>query len=100
MAMEEVAAAWREGALSSSFYEAFAERGFAFATQVSPTALGKYRQDYERTYEGNKVLLGPHIRLGAGSAEACCRIYFHLDEVKRHFVVGHVGNHLSDSTSG
>ncbi|MDQ4144820.1 MAG: hypothetical protein M3198_13995, partial [Actinomycetota bacterium] len=100
VAMEEVAAAWSDGGLSSSFYEAFAEGGFNFAANVSPTALGKHRQDYERTYEGEKILLGPHLRMGAGSPEACCRIYFYLDEAKRHFVVGHVGNHLSDSTSG
>jgi hypothetical protein len=29
--------------------------------------------------------------LGKGCPEACCRIYFYLDEERHRFVVGHVG---------
>lgn len=69
---------------------------------MSPTSPAKWPHEYERRYDGRRITLGPHLALGEGSSEACCRIYFHLDEERRCFVVGHVGNHLSgdDSTTG
>ena len=100
LAMDEVAEEWGRGQLPTGFHDAFAERGFDFAAHVSPTALGKHGHEYERTYEGRTITMGPHLALGRGSPVTCCRIYFHLDEEKRIFVVGHVGRHLSDSTSG
>ncbi len=98
-AMDDVAAAWDEGQLPGGFREAFTGRGFDFASNVSPSALGRYPQDYERTYDGRVVALGPHLGLGRGSPEACCRVYWYLDEDRRRFVVGHVGHHLRDSTT-
>lgn len=100
LAMEEVADDWGRGQLPSGFRDAFAARGFEFAAHVSPTALGRFGHEYERRYEGRTIAMGPHLALGRGSPAACCRIYFHLDEEKHLFVVGHVGNHLSDTTSG
>lgn len=100
LAMDEVAGEWSRGELPSGFRDAFSRRGFDFAAHVSPTALGKYAHEYERNYEGRTITLGPHLALGRGSPAACCRIYFWLDEDRHAFVVGHVGNHLSDSTSG
>lgn len=94
-AMNEVAGEWARGELSSGFRDAFSKRGFEFAAQMSPTTRGKYGHEYERTYKGRTILLRPHLSLGRGSPVACCRIYFHLDEDERLFVVGHVGNHLS-----
>lgn len=70
------------------------------SAHVSPTTLGKYAHEYERNYEGRTITMGPHLALGRGSPVACCRIYFSLDDERHVFVVGHVGNHLSDSTSG
>ena len=98
-AMDDVAAAWGRGQLPTGFRDAFAALGFSFSSNVSPTALGKYAQDYERTYGGRVATLGPHLALGRGSPEACCRIYWYLDEDRRRFVVGHVGAHLRDSTT-
>ena len=66
---------------------------------MGPT-LGRFPHEYERTYLGKRIVLGPHIRLGRGSPEACCRIYFYFDEEAGVCVVGHVGNHLSDRTTG
>ena len=99
-AMDEVAAEWRAGHIPTGFRDAFAERGFSFSANVSPTALGKHGHEYERTYDGRTIALGPHLGLGRGSPVACCRIYFHIDEQSRLFVVGHVGSHLSDTTTG
>ena len=100
LAMDEVAGEWSGGSLPTGFRDAFAEHGFVFASDVSPSALGRYAHEYERTYDGGTVALGPHLAIGRGSPVACCRIYFYLDEERHLFVVGHVGNHLSDSTSG
>lgn len=100
LAMDEVAGEWSRGNLPTGFRDALAEHGFAFASDVSPLALGRYPHEYHRTYDGRTIALGPHLAIGRGSPVACCRIYFHLDEERHLFVVGHVGNHLSDSTSG
>ena len=99
-AMDEVAGAWQRGELGAGFLPAFAERGFDFSPAISSTVIGRYPHEYERTYEGERIVLGPHLRLGRGSPEACCRIYFYVDQAKKAFVIGHVGNHLSDNTSG
>jgi hypothetical protein len=100
LAMDEVAGAWGRGDLAGGFHEVFAERGLAFRSRIGSTTLGKWAHEYERSYDGRRIALGPHLALGKGSPEACCRVYFHLDEARHLFVVGHVGNHLSDSTSG
>ncbi len=100
LAMDEIASAWSRKELGSSFFDAFAERGFDFRSQVSMIATGRWGHEYERTYEGRVVTMGPHLALGRGSPEACCRIYWSLDEDEKVFVVGHVGRHLSDTTTG
>ncbi|MBW3614363.1 MAG: hypothetical protein KY439_03520 [Actinobacteria bacterium] len=99
LVMDTVAGRWSRGQLPAGFRHAFAEHGLDFAANVSPTALGKYAHEYQRTYEGRTINMGPHLGLGRGTAGGC-RIYFQLDEDKHLFVVGHVGNHLSDSTTG
>jgi hypothetical protein len=80
--------------------KAFEEAGLPFKADVSQTALGKYPQEYRRSYDGKTVMLGPHIAFGAGTPRTCVRIYFYIDEAARRFVVGHVGNHLRDTTTG
>lgn len=97
--MDEVAGRWSRDELPSGFRDAFTEHGLEFAASVSPTALGKYPHEYQRTYQGTTINLGPHLVLRGGTGGGC-RIYFHLDEQKRRFVVGHVGRHLSDTTTG
>jgi hypothetical protein len=100
VAMNEVATSWARGKLDGGFAAAFAERGFDFAPRVSEITLGKYGHAYQRRWRGRLITLGPHLRLGRGSPETCCRIYFDLHRETHRFVVGHVGNHLADSTSG
>lgn len=100
LAMNEIAGVWEGGRLGMSFFDAFAERGLTFRSHVSSIAVGRFPHEYERTYDGRVCALGPHLALGRGSSEACCRIYWFLDEQRRTFVVGHVGSHLSDTTTG
>jgi len=100
LALEQVAAAWERGELVGGFRTALAEMGFDYGRALSAQAVGRHPHEYERTYNGRRVTMGPHLRLGRGSPEACCRIYLYLDETRHLCVVGHVGSHLSDSTTG
>jgi hypothetical protein len=99
-AMNAAASAWQRDDLEGGFRRAFAEQGLDYGPSLSTSAVGRFPHEYERTYRDQRIVLGPHIRLGRGSPEACCRIYFYMDGEARLFVVGHVGNHLSDRTSG
>lgn len=100
LAMEEVAAAWEANELGAPLADAFADRGFEYRVNVSLVAVGRRRREYERTYQGATITLGPHLALGRGSPEACARIYWYQDKERKVFVVGHAGNHLPDSTTG
>lgn len=70
---------------------------FRYASGVSATA--RQSGEYDRTYEGRTVILGPHLKLGAGSPEHCLRIYWYVDEAKQKVVIGHIGEHLPDAGS-
>ena len=98
--MDELAGAYRSNELGGGLKQAFEQSGLPFKANVSPTALGKYGREYERTYNGGRIMLGPHVAFGAGSPRTCARIYFYLDEAERTFVVGHIGQHLRDTLTG
>lgn len=100
LAIDRAVHGWQHGHLDGGFRNVFAEQGLDYSHTLSPSTLGRFPHEYERTYLGKRIVLGPHIRLGRGSPEACCRIYFYLDEEAGVCVVGHVGNHLSDRTTG
>jgi hypothetical protein len=98
-AVGEVARMYREQTLLRGFEAAFEERGLELGA-VSKTALGKYPNEYERSYEGRKIALGPHLKLGSGtSAGNLARVYWWVDEPTRRLVIGHVGRHLKDGTT-
>lgn len=99
-AMDTAATAWQRDDLPGGFKNAFARSGFDYGHSLGVATLGRHTSEYERTYDGRRIVLGPHLRLGRGSPEACCRIYFHFDQERRVCVVGHVGNHLSDRSTG
>lgn len=97
-AVGEVARLYRDGRLPSGFDAAFEERGIKYGP-VSQTALGKYPDEYERTYRGQRITLSPHVKLGSGtSAGRLARIYWWIDEEARLLVIGHAGRHLRDDT--
>lgn len=100
LALEEAVGAWSRDDLEGGFRRALARGGIDYSHTLSAATVGRHPHEYERTYDGKRVVLGPHLRLGRGSPEACCRIYLYLDEEKRRCVVGHVGNHLTDRTTG
>jgi hypothetical protein len=99
MAIGEVAQGWHDGTLASSFDEAFGSRGFDLRS-ISQVTQGRFAQEWTRTYEGHRVLLGPHLALGSGgSTDTILRIYWYLDESSKRFVLGHVGRHLRDAST-
>ena len=94
--LDSVAADWAAGALRVDFATACRDRGLDWVRDVSATAKQKYVEDYERTYRGRPILLGPHLRR---DGRQLVRIYCFLDEEERRVVVGHVGRHLRDRTN-
>ena len=95
----EVARLYHDRAMPRGFDAAFEERGLKFGF-VSQTALGEYPEEYLCSFEGRRITLSPHIKLGSGtSAGNIARIYWWVDENNRRFVIGHVGRHLKDGTT-
>lgn len=70
---------------------------------VSLTARTRYGDDYRFTYGGKLLELGPHVGFGRGGPNSVLRIYLCLHEgdgeLERSVIVGHVGRHLSDTTT-
>jgi hypothetical protein len=94
-----VAQGWHDDTLGTSFENAFAERGFALRS-TGPVTQGRHPTEYERIFDGHRVMLGPHLALGdGGSTDTIFRAYWYLDDDSRRFVIGHVGRHLDDSTT-
>jgi len=105
LVLEEVAAQWAQpDGIGRSLSAAAADRGidtWGRATRVG----GAIGRQYERNWNGSRIRLEEHVRVGTGSgAQFCARIYFHKhdpgDFAARRFVIGHVGAHLDDSTTG
>jgi len=98
-AVAQVAQGWHDGTLGMSFDDAFREQGFELRS-VGEVTQGRHSREYARQYKGGRVFLGPHLALGdGGSTDTILRIYWHLDEAERRFVIGHVGRHLPDSST-
>lgn len=100
-ALEELSAAVEAGAhhAPGGLAASFSDSSFQYAAGISETARKKFSDHYTRDYEGRKILLEPHLRLGAGSPEHCLRIYWCVDKETGKVVVGHVGEHLPDAGS-
>lgn len=100
-ALEALVAAVEAGALTApgGLKRALADAPFRYASRVSATAHQQFRDRYERSYDGRTVLLGPHLKLGAGSPEFCLRIYWYVDPQESKIVIGHIGEHLPDAGS-
>ena len=94
--LDAVAADWAAGALRVDFGTACRDRGLDWVRDVSITAKQKFAEDYQRSYRGRPIMLGPHLRR---DGRQLVRVYCFLDEVERRVVVGHVGRHLRDRTT-
>ncbi|TMC47584.1 MAG: hypothetical protein E6J14_15140 [Chloroflexi bacterium] len=105
LALEEVAALWAEpNGTGQSLNAAAASRGVDMSGRATRLG-GSIGRQYERIWNGKRIRLEEHVRIGSGpGAQFCARIYFHKYDpgqfTGRRFVIGHVGAHLEDSTSG
>jgi hypothetical protein len=98
-AIAAVADRYHSGRLDRPFAEEFKDLGQDFRANVSPTALGHYPNHYTFVSSKGKVEVGPHLALGRGNRRTSLRIYWHVDNAERRFVVCHVGEHLPDTTT-
>lgn len=99
-ALDHVAGAWASGELAGGFEGALVEAGISgFRSGISSTARNQYATDYERTYLGTTIVLGPHIARGVGAPSTIMRIYWYADHEARVLVVGHVGCKLRDDSN-
>jgi len=94
--LDAVAADWAAGTLRVDFATEARRWGLDWVRDVSEDARQKHRADYERTYLGTPIVLGPHLRR---SGRQLLRIYCYLDAERHKLVIGHVGGHLGDRTT-
>jgi hypothetical protein len=67
----------------------------SYAGGMSDVTKGKHEQHYFRPYEGEKVDISRHIKLGrAFDPRYTMRVHFHWDELQAKIVVHHAGEHL------
>jgi hypothetical protein len=103
LALDEVARAWAAqlagGPHAGSRHEALRQRGFEYKDDISPTAEGRWGDEYTYLYEGKRMLFAPHITIGAKSADRCVSIHMYWDEARRRVAVAHVGRHKTNTRS-
>jgi hypothetical protein len=102
MTLDDLADAWDRDALPGGFRGFLEDRGFLrrYRDDVDPGVVNKHPGSYIRSFEGQQHVIGRHFELGKGTtAENVCRIHWFELEDRKTFVVGHVGEHLPDSTT-
>jgi len=72
----------------------------SYAGNMSDVTKGKFEQHYFRQYEGQRVDISRHIKLGrAYDQRYTLRLYFHWDAERVKIVVHHAGEHLPTLSS-
>lgn len=101
LAIDDVARRWAEqlggGAKLGPRKEAFRQRGFDYADDISGTSEGRWGDEYKYEYEGTRIVFAPHITIGAKQADKCLSIHMHWDNEKRRVVIAHVGRHKTNT---
>lgn len=102
--LERLAALWArpEGIGGKDLGQMAAELGLDWKADVSQRA--KTDREYSFVRGGERLVMGPHVRLGSGSgAGRIARIYLCKlepeDPTERKLIVAHVGRKLRDSTT-
>ncbi len=99
-ALDELTRLWQaRGSIGTGWHDALKPKGFDYAEFISPTAKGKYGEEYTFRYEGQPVLFEHHVTLGARSADTCISIHWHRDEARKRLIIGWCGKHLSNTQS-
>lgn len=96
-AMARVARRRRDGQLSTSLREAFADLGIDYRSAISQSTSARMREQYRFQYEGEMIEAVEHIVLGKTyDPRRCLRIYFSSRVVSDpRFIVAHVGRHFT-----
>lgn len=97
--VEEIARDWATGELAAGPHEAFKQRCSGYRDGIGQKASTQYAADYEREYQDERIMLGPHIRRGIGAVSAILRIYLYFDSTHHKILVGHVGRKLRDDSN-
>lgn len=95
----EVAQGWGDGTITS-FKDAFRNAGYDYSARTSDVSAGRHSGQYHVGFDGAVWKLDPHLKTGEGCANLSTSIYWALDEDNRRFIVGHIGTHLPDTTTG
>jgi hypothetical protein len=97
-AMSDVAEASRrfgDSTLGTNLSEWFRQRGYGYSAREPAARATPTKQRYRIRYKDRDEYMEPHLKVDeATHPDQCLRIYWHLDEDDRIFVVGHVGRHL------
>jgi hypothetical protein len=103
LAMHEVCLAWRQSRKTKTpigtWEQQFIKKGLTYKARESMTSKGKWAEEYETVYKGNKVSIEQHLALGKAGPDTCLRIHFYVDEDSQKFVVAHVGRHKTNTSS-
>jgi hypothetical protein len=79
----------------SDVEDRFAAIPAEYAGEMSPVTKGKFHDAYFRIWDGRRVDISRHIKLGRRvDPRYTMRIHFHWDETLRRIVVHHAGSHL------
>lgn len=72
-----------------------------YAGDTSDVTKGKYRDAYFRLWEGRRIDISRHIKIGRlMNPRYTMRIHFHWDEDSGRIVVHHAGHHLPTARTG
>lgn len=67
---------------------------FAVANKETSATMQQFGKDREFNYNGEKIIMQPHIKLGTGSDDEVARIHFKYVKKYQRYVIGHCGLHL------
>ena len=68
---------------------------FAVANKETSTTMQQYGKEREFSYNGDKIMMEPHIKIGVGSDDEVARIHFKFIKKYQKYVIGHCGLHLT-----
>ncbi|MEX2659580.1 MAG: hypothetical protein WD232_07780 [Acidimicrobiales bacterium] len=100
VALDGITERWQRDDLPGGLAAAATEAGLPWRADISDTAKQRYAADYTVVYDGQPVVLGPHLAFGANAPpDRHVRVHLHLDKDRRRIVVGYAGKHLRDATN-
>ena len=77
----------------------FTTCGWRYRPFQSEITVGKFRSDYQTSYDGQKYMLEEHIGRGTGRTPGQIRIAFTWDEERKTVLVGYIGRHQRTNAS-